>query len=141
MMFNQDRDGMRQMYVDVWQKYKNKQPLEPLEIQIIDVIQAHPEYHRLLDNAKQHLDADYDWHSGKTNPFLHMGLHLGLRDQISLDFPPGIADIYQQLLVRHQQQHDVEHLMMSVLAETIAEAQQQQTYLDELKYLTRLQGL
>jgi len=82
MIFGQDRDALRKMYSDAWQKHCDGIPMSPLEIQIADVIALHPEYHDALDAAD--LDRDYTPEEGKTNPFLHMGL-----PRTSLDEPPG----------------------------------------------------
>ena len=45
MIFGQDRNELRQMYVDAWRKRRDQQPLSPLESHIADVVELHPEYH------------------------------------------------------------------------------------------------
>lgn len=93
-MFGNDRNQLRQMYKTAWDKFQQQQALSPLETQIAVVIKEHPEYHGLINQ----LDRDYLPENGDTNPFLHMGLHLGLREQLSTDRPSGIRQIHQQLL-------------------------------------------
>lgn len=72
---------------------------------------------------------------GQTNPFLHMGLHLAIRDQVSTDRPSGIAGIYQQLLNKYADNLAVEHLLMESLAECLWQAQRNQSMIDETSYL------
>ena len=122
MLYGQDRHQIRQVYLDAWQKYCTKQPLEPLQQQIAQVIAEHPEYHRLLQTRTLH--KDFDPAQGESNPFLHMGLHLAVREQISTDRPPGIRALYQQLLQHYKDPHSTEHQVIEALAETLWQAQQ-----------------
>ncbi len=139
MIFSQDRNELRRMYRDAWQKHCDRMPLSPLEAQIAAVVEWHPEYHP--DVANNELDRDYTPDGGKTNPFLHMGLHLGIREQVATDRPQGIANIHALLLARHGDAHAAEHEMIEALAETLWEAQSNSTQPDEQKYLRRLQAL
>lgn len=129
------REQLRQFYCDSWKKHLDqKQDLSPLEQQIAAVIKEHPEYHALLENKEASISADYLPEMGDSNPFLHLGMHLGLREQISTDRPPGIAELYQRL-VTLKGIHDSEHEMMECLAEAIWQAQQHQTAPDDISYL------
>ena len=139
MIFGQDRNELRKMYADAWQKYSGKLPLSPLEAQIVGVIEWHPEYHD--DIAGDDLDRDYTPDGGQTNPFLHMGLHLGIREQVATDRPAGIAKIHATLAANAGDAHLAEHQMIECLAETLWEAQNQNGAPDEQKYLARLQRL
>lgn len=139
MIFGQDRNELRQMYADAWQKHSDKQPLSPLEAQIADVIAMHPEYHG--DVTGEELNRDYTPDGGQTNPFLHMGLHLGIREQVSTNRPAGIAAVHSALAARLGDAHAAEHQMIECLAETLWEAQSSNRPPDELKYLERLQHL
>ncbi len=139
MIFGQDRGELRRMYRDAWRKRSDKLPLSPLEAQIVAVIEWHPEYH--ADVTSDDLDRDYAPDGGRTNPFLHMGLHLGIREQVATNRPPGIAAIHTALLARHSDAHAAEHEMIEALAETLWEAQSSNAPPDEQKYLRRLQAL
>ena len=57
MIFGQDRDELRRMYADAWAKRREDLPLSPLEMQIADVIEMHPEYH--ADVSGGDLERDY----------------------------------------------------------------------------------
>jgi len=139
MIFGQDRDELRKMYADAWQKHCDKKPLTPLEAQISAVVEWHPEYHS--DVTSDDLNKDYMPDGGKTNPFLHMGLHLGIREQIATNRPAGIASIFDTLTAKVGDAHAAEHRMIDCLAEILWEAQGNNTAPDEQKYLQRLQQL
>lgn len=49
-MFFKDRNESRSYFFNVWEKQKNKQPLETIEVLILDVILKHPEYHSYLNS-------------------------------------------------------------------------------------------
>lgn len=139
MIFGQDRNELRQMYADAWQKYSDKRPLSPLEAQIADVIAIHPEYQ--ADITADDLNRDYTPDGGQANPFLHMGLHLGIREQVSTDRPAGIAAVHTALAARLGDLHAAEHQMIECLAETLWEAQSSNQPPDEAKYMERLRLL
>jgi len=139
MIFGQDRAELRKMYVDAWRKRRDGIPLSPLETQIADVIALHPEYHDAM-NADE-LEQEFAPEGGKTNPFLHMGLHLGIREQVATNRPSGIASIYKNLATRLGDPHSAEHQMIDCLAETLWEAQSQNSAPDEKQYLQRLRRL
>ncbi|MDZ7644031.1 MAG: DUF1841 family protein [Woeseiaceae bacterium] len=138
-MFGQDRDELRRMYMEAWRKARANEPLSALEAQIAGVIEDHPEYHDVLTSAG--LDADYTPQGGETNPFLHMGLHLALRDQLQTDRPPGIRALHARIARRSDDRHDAEHRMIECLAETLWEAQGRGAPPDEARYLDRLRRI
>ena len=139
MIFGQDRGELRKMYTDAWQKRCDGMPMSPLETQIADVIALHPEYHHAIVAAD--LDRDYTPEEGRTNPFLHMGLHLGIREQVSTNRPAGIADIFNRLAKQLGDPHAAEHQMIDCLAETLWEAQSRNGAPDEQQFLERLRRL
>ncbi len=139
MIFGQDRNELRQMYIESWRKAQTGAALSPLEAQLAKVIEDHPEYQPLMTDAT--LDASFTPDSGQTNPFLHMGLHLAIREQVATDRPPGIAAIFNALLVRTGDTHDAEHQALECLAETLWEAQRANAMPDEAAYLERLRRL
>ena len=138
-LYTQDRDKLRQAWADIWRKACAGEVLDPLSQQVAQVIHEHPEYHPLLEQEK--LGADYLPEMGQTNPFLHMSLHLALREQISTNRPKGIAHIHRQLTLKHGSPHEAEHAMMDCLAEALWQAQRTGLPPDEQAYLDCLQGL
>ena len=139
MIFGQDRHELREMYADAWQKRCDRLPMSPLEVQIADVIALHPEYHDAV--TAPDLDQEYTPEGGETNPFLHMGLHIGLREQVATNRPQGIAQIFNNLAKQLGDPHAAEHQMIDCLAETLWEAQSRTTAPDEKQYLERLRRL
>ena len=113
--------------------------MSPLEAQIAAVVEWHPEYHGAVTGDA--LDRDYTPDGGRSNPFLHMGLHLGIREQVATDRPAGIAGIHETLTVATGDPHLAEHQMIECLAETLWESQSQGVAPDERKYLERLRRL
>ena len=140
MLFENNRDALRKKYLDTWHKHVNHLPLEPLESQILDVMLMHPEYHRIVE-SKEISHQDYLAESGQTNPYLHMGLHLGLREQLQTDRPSGIRTIHQNLCMKLGDPHQAEHLMMECLAQVLWEAQRNRSTPDERVYLEYLKNL
>src|SRR5487761_69096 len=134
----QNREQLRQMYRNAWRKYTARQPLEPLEAQLAAVIAEHPEYVPLLESGPQALTTEYTPEGGRENPFLHMGLHLAIREQVATDRPPGVAQIHQALSKRLGEPHAAEHAMLEPLAEVLWEAQRCGRMPDEQRYLERL---
>ena len=140
MFYTSERDRLRQFYVDTWKKHLTGQPLDAMEQMVARIIHIHPEYHAMLSNQK-HLGNEYKPEDGETNPFLHMGMHLGLQEQVSMDRPTGIQTVYQQLAQRLGDVHDTEHAMMECLAESLWVAQRDQVEPNEKAYLRCLQSL
>ena len=136
----QSRDEVRQVYLKVWQKMQNQSLLEPLETIIADVIKLHPEYHSMLEEGETAKQKDFSPEDGQTNPFLHMGMHITLREQAGGDRPAGILDIYQKL-VQQKGIHETEHAMMECLGQTLWNAQRHDAMPDENAYLACLRQL
>jgi hypothetical protein len=129
------RDQLRLSYADAWRKHLSHSPLTPLEAMITDVIGVHPEYHAIVGNRQTAVNAPPD-HSGNVeNPFLHMGLHMAVREQVSIDRPPGIRELHRQLQARHGDLHRAEHMLMEALGETLWQAQRAGRPPDEAQYL------
>jgi hypothetical protein len=136
----ENREAMRRRYVEAWRRRREGLPLEPLDAAIADVIELHPEYQALLSDPGA-LEASYSVEAGRTNPFLHMGLHLALREQLATRRPAGIVDVHAGLARRMGDVHAAEHRMIEVLAETLWEAQRAGRMPDEARYLERLRQL
>jgi hypothetical protein len=137
---SQSREQLRNAYREAWRRRGAGLPLQPLEAQIADVIAAHPEYHALLSDATS-LHEDFGGNPDQRNPFLHLGLHLALREQLGTDRPAGIAAIYQRLISRSGDRHAAEHVMIEVLRSTLSEAQRSGLPPSDALYLERLQRL
>ena len=137
----ESRMQLRGRYLEAWRKFHDGQPLEPLEAQLAAVIAEHPEYIGWLESGDEVLGAEFTPEGGRGNPFLHMGLHLAIREQVATDRPAGIAAIHRQLAVRNGGAHSAEHAMIEILAEMLWDAQRSGRAPDEQAYLERLQRI
>lgn len=135
MFYGNTVQDTRQLFFLSWRKYCQNQPLLPLEKQIVEVVSAHPEYHALLETTSSLHDQAYFPELGATNPFLHMGLHLAIRDQVATNRPLGIKNVYLELTKQYEDPLVVEHMLMDYLAECLWQAQRNQTMPDENHYL------
>lgn len=140
-MFGQDRNQLRQMYLDAWQKHQAGALLSPLEAMIAEVIAMHPEYHSLLEKSADALDKDFMPELGESNPFMHMGMHIAIREQLSTNRPEGITTAHKKLLLRLQDSHNAEHQIMECLGHSLWEAQRNNTAPDETQYLRCVENL
>jgi len=139
MLFGQDRQELRQMYADAWRKDQQGEVLSPLEAQIAQVVRDHPEYQAIVAGDK--LDDDFTPAGGRTNPYLHMGLHLAIREQVATNRPAGIKAVFQGLSKTTGDPLEAEHRMLECLAETLWEAQGRNVAPDEQSYLESLKRL
>ena len=133
-MFNPSRDEARRFFFDTWRKYRQREMLSAMENIALEVILLHPEYHAMLDDAERYQDKDYLPEMGDTNPFLHMSMHIAIKEQLSIDQPPGIRQRFDRLLKSTGDEHAVMHQVMECLAEMIWQAQRNQTGYDASVY-------
>ncbi len=141
MFYSQNISELRQFYLDSWNKYQNKEMLSSLEQQICHVLENHPEYQKWL--KEEFLETHFHSETFGENPFLHMGLHLAIQEQIQTNRPVGIQDTYFDFVKKnpHLSHHEVEHIFMDQLAKTLWDAQQQKKTPDEQVYLLSCKGL
>ncbi|MGB5250144.1 MAG: DUF1841 family protein [Gammaproteobacteria bacterium] len=141
MFFAEDRDALRRMYLQAWQRYRDGLPLEPLQAQIAEVVAQHPEYHPLLESGDQIVEQNWQPEQGVGNPFLHMGMHLAIREQLATDRPAGIVALHKALVARSGNAHDAEHRMAECLGEALWRSQRSGLPPDESAYLESLRKL
>lgn len=139
-LFNPSRDQVRHFFFDAWAKFQRQQVLTDLETMAIDIVQAHPEYHHVLNAPEQYLDQPYFPEMGETNPFLHMSLHLSVLEQVSIDQPPGIKAAYHALWRKHGDAVEAQHVLMDCLAEAIWQAQRSGAGLDARAYVESIKA-
>lgn len=139
MFESQSRDQLRLAYINAWSKYQRGLPLEPLEAQIAAVIERHPEYQPLVRDAARALDHTPMAGGGVQNPFLHMGLHMALHEQVTTDRPAGIRTLHKRLQERFGE-HAGEHILMEALNEILWQAQRDGVTPDEARYLSLAQS-
>lgn len=141
-MIVQSRDSARQFFFKVWRKMATAQPLEPLEAIVADVIRAHAHYHDCLADPARVLRRNFGSDADEDNPFLHMGLHVAIHEQLLADRPPGIRALYRQLQAGEPADpHALEHRMMACLSESLEQANRDGRMPDEATYLSALRRL
>ena len=139
MIFGQDRDELRRMYREAWQKRKAREVLSPLQNQIADIVEEHPEYHDVIELSS--MDSEFTPAGGQSNPYLHMGLHLAIREQVATDRPAGVRAVFERLAGAQGDAHLAEHAMLECLAEALWVAQRSNAMPDEAAYLEALRRL
>jgi len=101
-------------------------------------IDEHPEYVGDLADVDAALAANYSVEGGKTNPFLHLAMHLTISEQVSIDQPSGIRQAVELLAAKRDSLHDAHHEVMECLGEMIWESQRSGRPPDGLAYLDRV---
>ena len=129
------REQIRMAYAEAWAKHLARSPLTALEATIVDVIGVHPEYQVIVSEAQAAIAFEPNTLTGAENPFLHMGLHLAVRDQIAVDRPPGVRELHRALQAQHGDPHRAEHALMEALSEALWQAQRNGRPPDEGYYL------
>jgi hypothetical protein len=132
-MFNPSREQVREFFIETWRKHRANELLTPLESMALDWILEHPEYHPVLEDPEARL-AEFTVEEGKTNPFLHLSMHLAIAEQLSIDHPRGIRAAYQKL-VNRSDAHHAAHEIMECLGRVVWEAQRLGTPLDSDAYI------
>ena len=141
MLFGQDRNQLRNIYFQSWDKFKKKLPMEPMESLIGNLISQHPEYHDFFDQMEQNKDKDFTPEMGQTNPFLHLGMHISIQEQLGTQRPPEITNLYQSLCAKSGDAHEAEHQMMDCLGEMLWTAQRNNQQPNENTYMECIKKL
>ena len=141
-MFVQNSNDSRKFFIDVRKKTLTKQLLQPLEAMVADILNNHPEYNGLLADEEKALSDEYLANNFDVNPFLHLGLHVALQEQLDANRPAGIVSIYQSHRMRGlNDEHQLCHLMMGCLSDSLFKSQASNTMPDEAQYLECLKCL
>ena len=135
-----DRTQLRQQFVQAWARARNGEEMSALDSALAELIREHPEYHELLADRERALTAEFPPEGGLGNPFLHLAMHLSIREQAATDRPSGIRDLHQRLCGRLGPM-DAEHQMIECLGRALWEAQRSGTPPDENAYLECLRRL
>ena len=140
-MYGNDRDSVRRVFFQAWNGRNGKRPLEPIEQLIVSIVELHPEYQAMLEQPEDAIKTDYGVENGQTNPFLHMGMHISIAEQLQTDTPGGIRALYQELARQSGDPHQAEHRMMECLGEVLWQAQRDAAEPDQQAYLRCLRKL
>lgn len=135
MLFDPSQADVRRFFCEAWRKHRAGQPLEPIEAIAADWIVEHPEYHDDLASADDAVARDYGVDSGRTNPFLHLAMHLAITEQLQIDQPKGIRAAFERLAHRLGSTHQAMHGAMECLGEMLWKAQRDSAPPDGAAYV------
>ena len=122
-MFAPSQTDVRRFFCEAWRKQRDGAPLTPMESLAADWIVQHPEYQAELEDLDAALAAVYDVEAGRTNPFLHLSMHLSISEQVAIDQPRGIKQAFELLQARLGSAHAAQHQVMECLGRMIWESQ------------------
>ncbi|MCW5662206.1 MAG: DUF1841 family protein [Piscinibacter sp.] len=134
-MFAPSQNDVRRFFCETLRKQRAALPLTPMEALAGGWIAQHPEYHAELADLDAALAAVYEVEAGRTNPFLHLSMHLTISEQVSIDQPRGIKQAYELLAARRGSAHEAQHEVMECLGEMIWASQRSGAPPDGLAYL------
>ena len=134
-MFAPSQADVRRFFCDTYRKRREGALLTPLEAMASDWIALHAEYHADLEDVDVALATAFDMRSGRTNPFLHLSMHLSISEQISIDQPRGIEQAFGLLVARRGSAHDAQHEVMECLGEMIWQSQRSGSPPDGERYI------
>jgi hypothetical protein len=134
-MFAPSQNDVRRFFCETHRKREQGLPLTPMETVAADWIGEHPEYHAELNDVDAALAAVYDVEAGRTNPFLHLSMHLSISEQVSIDQPRGIKQAYALLAAKRGSAHEAQHEVMECLGEMMWESQRSGLPPDGHKYI------
>jgi hypothetical protein len=134
-MFAPSQHDVRRFFCEAWRKHRDAQPLSALETLAALWAAEHPEYDTDLSDIDAALAASYSVDDGRTNPFLHLSMHVSISEQCSIDQPAGIRAAVEALAHRLGSLHEAHHEAMECLGEMIWSSQRGGTPPDGQAYL------
>ncbi|HZE90624.1 MAG TPA: DUF1841 family protein [Rhizobacter sp.] len=134
-MFAPTQHDVRRFFCDAQRKNREGRPLTPLEAVASDWMRQHPEYDAELSDVDAALAAVYDVEAGRSNPFLHLSMHLSISEQVGIDQPRGIKQAYELLAARLGSAHAAQHEVMECLGDMMWTSQRTGLPPDGDKYI------
>ncbi len=134
-MFAPSQNDVRRFFCDAFAKRRDGRPMTAMEMLAADWIAQHPEYDADLADVDAALAAVFDVEAGRTNPFLHLSMHLSISEQVAIDQPRGIKQAYELLAARLGSAHEAQHEVMECLGEMMWASQRSGLPPDGEKYI------
>ena len=134
-MFAPSQNDVRRFFCDAYRKRREGGVMTPLETLAADWVDEHPEYHADLADVDAALAAVFDVEAGRTNPFLHLSMHLSITEQVSIDQPRGIKQAFELLAAKRGSAHEAQHEVMECLGQMMWESQRSGLPPDGEKYI------
>ena len=137
-MFAPSQNDVRTFFCTAWRKHLAGEPLSAMDTLAAQWTERHPEYHADLADLEAALAAVYTVDAGRTNPFLHLSMHLSISEQVSIDQPRGIRQAVELLAAKRGDLHAAQHEVMDCLGEMLWESQRSGQPPDPHAYLDRV---
>ena len=118
-VFQPSQADVRRFFCRTHAKRNAGLPLDRMELIAARWIAEHPEYDGDLADEAAALQAVFNVEEGRTNPFLHLSMHLTIEEQCSIDQPTGVRQAVQLLVARRGSLHEAHHEVMECLGEMI----------------------
>ena len=118
-MFQPSQADVRRFFCAAHAKQRDGVPMDAMENIAARWTAEHPEYHAELADEAAALQAVYTVEEGRTNPFLHLSMHLSIDEQTTIDQPTGIRQAVQLLAARRSGLHSAHHEVMECLGEMV----------------------
>jgi hypothetical protein len=118
-MFSPSQNDVRRFFCATAAKLRDALPLTPMEDLAARWIAEHPEYAADLADTDAALAAMYTVDEGRTNPFLHLSMHLSISEQVGIDQPRGIRQAFELLAAKRGSAHEAQHAVMECLGEML----------------------
>ena len=118
-MFQPSQNDVRRFFCTTRARMAAGAPLDAMQAVAALWIGEHPEYNSDLADEAAALAAVYSVEEGRTNPFLHLSMHLSIHEQMAIDQPSGIRAAVQRLAERRQSLHRAHHEVMECLGEMV----------------------
>ncbi len=138
-MFAPSQTDVRRFFCATLARQRAGAPLEPMQALAARWVDEHPEYHVELADEAAALAAVYTVEDGRTNPFLHLSMHLSIHEQMAIDQPTGIAQAVELLAAKRGSLHEAHHEVMEALGEMVWASQRSglppdgQAYLENVR--------
>jgi hypothetical protein len=141
-MFQQpSQHDVRRFFCDVYARGRQGMPMDAMQSIVAGWIDEHPEYHADLADADAAVCASSTVEEGRTNPFLHLSMHLSISEQCSIDQPKGVRAAIERLATKLGSLHEAHHVAMEALGEMLWNSQRSGRPPDGGAYVETLRGL
>nr|WP_295781946.1 DUF1841 family protein [Rhodoferax sp.] len=123
-MFSPSQADVRRFFCSIYAKALAGTALEAIETIASQWMTEHPEYAQDFADVDAALASMCEVQEGRTNPFLHLSMHLSISEQCSIDQPRGIRQAVELLTHKRNSLHQAHHEAMDCLGKMLWESQQ-----------------
>ena len=123
-MFSPSQADVRRFFCSVYAKALAGKALEAIETIASQWMNEHPEYAQDFADVDAALASMGEVQEGRTNPFLHLSMHLSISEQCSIDQPRGIRQAVELLTHKRDSLHQAHHEAMECLGQMLWDSQQ-----------------